>query len=81
VADSSERIGFLTASEAASILRLGRSTIYELAHRREIPGATFVGKRLLINRAYFTPWIQALGDPSRSRQQHGLPGRYQPPDV
>lgn len=41
---------FLTMREAQAILRVGRSTIYELAHRGELRTVR-LGRRLLVPRA------------------------------
>ena len=41
---------YLTADEAASLLRTTRKAIYVMAERGRLPGATKVGRRLLVRR-------------------------------
>ncbi len=41
---------YLTADEAASLLRTSRSGIYAIAARGRLAGATRVGRRLLVSR-------------------------------
>jgi len=43
----------LTTTEAAELLRVGRTTIYESIRRRQIPSIRF-GRRILIPRAALT---------------------------
>lgn len=48
----------LTAEEVAQILRVPRSTIYELARNRRIPFVK-VGRRTLFERESLLDWIAA----------------------
>jgi excisionase family DNA binding protein len=41
---------FLTADEAASLLRTSRAAIYAMAERGRLAGVTRVGRRLLVSR-------------------------------
>jgi excisionase family DNA binding protein len=52
----SERL--MTAAEAAQLLRVPRSTVYELARNRRIPFLK-VGRRTLFARQSLLDWIAA----------------------
>jgi excisionase family DNA binding protein len=52
----SERL--MTATEAAQLLRVPRSTVYELARNRRIPFLK-VGRRILFARQSLLDWIAA----------------------
>lgn len=54
----------LTAHEVAEILRVPRSTIYELARNRRIPFLK-VGRRTLFERQSLLDWIAARTVPPR----------------
>ena len=54
--DPSDRL--MTAAEAAEMLRVPRSTVYELARNRRIPFLK-VGRRTLFVRATLLDWIAA----------------------
>jgi excisionase family DNA binding protein len=47
----------LTADEAAALLRTTRKAIYIMAGRRLLPGATHVGRRVLIRRDHLLHWL------------------------
>ena len=54
--DPAQRL--MTASEVAELLRVPRSTVYELARRRRIPFLK-VGRRTLFARHTLLAWIAA----------------------
>ena len=54
--DPAQRL--MTASEVAELLRVPRSTVYELARRRRIPFLK-VGRRTLFARQTLLAWIAA----------------------
>jgi excisionase family DNA binding protein len=50
VTETSPSSFFLTAEEAADLLRTTRKAVYALAERGQLPGARRFGRRLLIRR-------------------------------
>ncbi len=48
---------FLTAEDAAALLRTSRKAIYTMADRGQIPGVTRIGKRLLFYRDDVIRWL------------------------
>ncbi len=48
----------LTADDAAELLRVRRSTVYELARNRRLPHVR-VGRRILFVRADLAAWVVA----------------------
>lgn len=54
----------LTAAEVSEILRIPRSTVYELARSRRIPFLK-VGRRTLFDPQLITEWIAAQNVPPR----------------
>jgi excisionase family DNA binding protein len=54
----------LTAAEVAEILRVPRSTVYELARNHRIPFLK-VGRRTLFNPERLAQWIEAQNVPPR----------------
>jgi excisionase family DNA binding protein len=55
-----------TVTEAAKALGVGRSTVYELARRNELP-AIRLGRRLLIPRHAVEVYLDTLGKTNLSR--------------
>ena len=47
----------LTADEAASLLRTTRKAIYVMAGRRQLPGVTHIGRRVLVRRDDLLHWL------------------------
>jgi excisionase family DNA binding protein len=47
----------LTADEAAVLLRTTRKAIYIMAGRRQLPGVTHIGRRVLIRRDDLLHWL------------------------
>lgn len=54
----------LTAAEVSEILRVPRSTVYELARSRRIPFLK-VGRRTLFDPQLITEWISTQNVPPR----------------
>ena len=54
----------LTAAEVSEILRVPRSTVYELARSRRIPFPK-VGRRTLFDPQLITEWISTQNVPPR----------------
>jgi excisionase family DNA binding protein len=48
---------FLTPDEAADLLRTTRKAIYVRIERRQLPGVTRVGKRILIRTRLLLDWL------------------------
>ena len=48
---------FLTPDEAADLLRTTRKAIYVKIERRQMPGVTRIGKRILIRTAHLLDWL------------------------
>jgi len=65
-ADASPTIGtrLLTAAEVSEILRVPRSTVYELARARRIPFLK-VGRRTLFDPELLREWIARQNVPPR----------------
>jgi excisionase family DNA binding protein len=55
----------LTADEAAALLRTTRKAIYVMAARRQLPGVTHVGRRVLVRRDDLLHWL----DQNRARHR------------
>jgi excisionase family DNA binding protein len=49
---------YLTADEAADLLRTTRKAIYAMIERRQLPGVRKIGKRLLISASILLSWIE-----------------------
>ena len=49
---------YLTADDAADLLRTSRKAIYVMVERRQIPGVRKIGKRLLIRAEILLSWIE-----------------------
>ena len=47
----------LTTEEAASLLRTTRKAIYVMVERRQLPGVTRIGKRILIRTEHLLQWL------------------------
>ena len=48
---------FLTPDEAASLLRTTRKAIYVKIERRQLPGVTRIGKKILIRTEHLLRWL------------------------
>ena len=47
----------LTADEAAAVLRTTKKAIYVMVSRRQLPGVTHVGRRVLVRRDDLLHWL------------------------
>jgi len=47
----------LTADETAALLRTTRKAIYVMAARKQLPGVTHVGRRVLVRRDDLLHWL------------------------
>jgi excisionase family DNA binding protein len=54
----------LTVADAAAILRTTRKAIYAMAARGALPGATRLGRRLLVRRDDLLDWLDRNRTPS-----------------
>jgi excisionase family DNA binding protein len=54
----------LTAEEAATLLRTTRRAIYVMVDRRQIPGVTRIGRRVLFRSADLLDWLDQKRAPS-----------------
>jgi len=64
--DAAPLIRLLTAAEVSEILRVPRSTVYELARNRRIPFLK-VGRRTLFDPERLARWIEAQNVEPRHR--------------
>jgi excisionase family DNA binding protein len=55
--DSKSLPVFLTPDEAADLLRTTRKAIYVRIERRQLPGVTRIGKRILIRTEHLLGWL------------------------
>jgi len=62
--DTRELPLLLTADEAAALLRTTRKAIYVMASRRQLPGVTHIGRRLLVRRDDLLHWLDQSRAPS-----------------
>ena len=51
----------LTVDETASLLRTSRKAIYAMAERAQLPGATRIGRRLLVRSRELLDWLDQKG--------------------
>jgi excisionase family DNA binding protein len=52
---------YLTPNEAAHLLRTSRKAIYVLIERRQLPGVTRIGRRLLIRTESLVHFLDQQG--------------------
>jgi excisionase family DNA binding protein len=58
---------FLTADDAADLLRTSRKGIYAMVERGFLPGVTRLGRRVLIRRDDLLDWLRQKSAPSPER--------------
>ena len=58
---------FLVPQEVADMLRTSRPAIYAMVERRQLPGVTRIGRRILIQRAALLDWLDQKRTPSLRR--------------
>ena len=54
----------ITADEAATLLRTTRRAIYIMVERRQLPGVTRIGRRVLFRSADLLDWLDQKRAPS-----------------
>ena len=54
----------LTVDEAADLLRTSRRAIYMMLERRQLPGVTRIGRRVLFRSADLLNWLDQKRAPS-----------------
>ena len=54
----------LTVDEAATLLRTTRRAIYMMLERRQLPGVTRIGRRVLFHSADLLHWLDQKRAPS-----------------
>jgi len=60
---------YLTAQEAADVLRTSRKAVYVMIERRQLPGVSRIGRRLLIRTESLLSWLDQQGAPSLRENQ------------
>jgi excisionase family DNA binding protein len=59
----------LTAEETARLLRTTRTAVYALIERRQLPGVTRIGRRVLVRRDDLLEWLRHNCAPSPQEQR------------
>jgi excisionase family DNA binding protein len=57
----------LTVDEVADLLRTTRKAVYAMAERRQLPGVTRLGRRLLVRSDLLLDWLGQKRTPSFER--------------
>lgn len=47
----------MSIAEAAGLIGVSRSTLYDLANQGKLPGSRRIGTRIIIHREVFTEWL------------------------
>jgi excisionase family DNA binding protein len=55
---------FLTVDEAAGLLRTSRKALYQMVERRQLPGVTRIGRRILVRSLDLLNWLHQKRAPS-----------------
>jgi excisionase family DNA binding protein len=55
---------FLTPDDAATLLRTSRKAVYQMVERRQLPGVTRVGRRILFRSRDLLHWLDQKRAPS-----------------
>ncbi len=55
---------YLTADEAADLLRTTRKAIYAMVERGQLPGVTRIGRRILMRSSDMLDWLNQKRAPS-----------------
>jgi excisionase family DNA binding protein len=55
---------FITVNETAELLRTSSKAIYTMVERRQLPGVTRIGRRLLFRRTVVLDWLDHKSAPS-----------------
>ena len=56
-----------TVDETAALLRTTRKAIYSMIERRQLPGVTRIGRRVLIRTPDLLNWLRQKSTPSLER--------------
>jgi excisionase family DNA binding protein len=56
-----------TAQEVAELLRTSRKTVYAMVDRRQLPGVTRLGRRVLFRSDLLLDWLRQKSTPSLER--------------
>jgi excisionase family DNA binding protein len=56
-----------TVAETAAILRTSRKAVYAMIERRQLPGITRIGRRVLIRTPDLLDWLRQKSAPSLER--------------
>ena len=56
-----------TVDETAALLRTTRKAIYSMIERRQLPGVTRIGRRVLIRTPDLLDWLRQKSTPSLER--------------
>ena len=60
---------FATVDETAVLLRTSRKAIYSMIERRQLPGVTRIGRRVLIRIPDLLDWLRQKSTPSLKGKQ------------
>jgi len=63
IRDSSRRL-LLNVDEVADLLRTSRKAVYALVDRRQLPGVTRLGRRVLFRSDLLLDWLRRKSTPS-----------------
>lgn len=63
--DNSIVPAFLTIEETALLLRTTRKAVYALVERRQIPGVTRIGRRVLVRSDELLDWLRQKSESHR----------------
>lgn len=61
---SGDRPFLLTPDEVAALLRTSRKAVYAMVDRRQLPGVTRLGRRVLIRSEPLLDWLRHKSAPS-----------------
>ncbi len=53
-----------TVDETAALLRTSRKAVYSMVERRQLPGVTRIGRRVLFRRPALLDWLRQKSTPS-----------------
>ena len=68
VTSDGKELPFLaTIDETAALLRTTRKAVYSMIERRQLPGVTRIGRRVLIRTPDLLEWLRQKSTPSLER--------------
>jgi excisionase family DNA binding protein len=62
----------LSVAEVSKILGLGINGTYRAIRKREIPGVVKIGRKHLVRKAIFEPWLNGESDPTGQTRPHSM---------